>query len=796
MSIEVKVSVGEGKSRLFKVDNEELMLADIRKKIIERKWEAVGSKFFFLKNGSEIDPDDESEYKLSTFKKDDGIEVVVSPQQQSEQNKTTAEEQKSAAKEAKETAKTEEEVRDRQSSADDEETIAQKRKSAVKEAKEAAQKNLTDLKVLDAQLDPNEKQNWGKAPDNNLIKDEGISKTDDKGVYFKQGWKELQPLLDSFKFPKALKVTSQGLEPVNRPGVKLSQAISSSDVVNETEFSDHREAYYTEWEKQAYKMLAKSISASIGIPIPQLSATLGLSVSYQTSSESLTQSKQTHLFMVAQRLVQKTKVILKEETIQLTEEFKQSVERAQNIAGLREVFQKYGYFVPTTYIIGGKIIAEKTETFLGQVDKTAEVNKFGVGVSAELDKAGFTASASGAYKSESQQKTSQSSVQTASRAIMTLKGGDEGLINDGTQWISSLTLDNWQIVGYEDLRPITDFLDAELKRKCETILSTGTPWLEVQYVRSGSLVKQGDDTGSGAKRDLTVYKPSIDSGWYWVGQYAQGDHNPPTGQTIIVKPLNPDAVKPPIRFEQVWNDKGSVNSKDYSCWKPIPPTGYVALGHIMRLRTADYNPPSGEEISGLVCIHKDLVSSAALAGYSIWDDKGTWASQDCTLWPIKPRNINSAIDAETFYGERAKSDHRPQNPDIYCLKKNVVIISQESGTKDYLLPGESLNPGEKLISTNGIFRLEYQKDGNLVVYKYESPLWASGTYGKPLGQTRFQDNGNLVIYDRNDHPIWSINKYGSEYQESKLIIQDDGNLIAYDSKGNSYWSSGTNQWSC
>ncbi|MDF5733893.1 MAG: sigma-70 family RNA polymerase sigma factor [Rhizonema sp. PD38] len=48
-----------------------------------------------------------SEGKDKTFKKDDGIEVVVSPQQQSDDNKTTVEKQKSAAKEAKKTPKAE-----------------------------------------------------------------------------------------------------------------------------------------------------------------------------------------------------------------------------------------------------------------------------------------------------------------------------------------------------------------------------------------------------------------------------------------------------------------------------------------------------------------------------------------------------------------------------------------------------------------------------------------------------------------------------------------------------------------
>lgn len=91
MSIEVKVSVENGKSRIFLLDNEQLTLANLRSKIKENKWEAVGSDFYFLRNGSEIDIADEEVYQLSRFKKDDVIEVVISPQQ-SDNNKTTPEE--------------------------------------------------------------------------------------------------------------------------------------------------------------------------------------------------------------------------------------------------------------------------------------------------------------------------------------------------------------------------------------------------------------------------------------------------------------------------------------------------------------------------------------------------------------------------------------------------------------------------------------------------------------------------------------------------------------------------------
>ena len=456
MSTEVKVSIENGKSRIFLLEDEDLTLKNLREKIKAKRWEAAGSNFYFLKNDSEIDQEDEVEYKLSKFKNGEVIEVVVSPQQSEEEK--AAEKKNVGAKEQNE---------------------ANERKEAAQKVRKTAEEALNKQNLLEGQLDPNKKQNWKdkEAPDTGLIKDEGEHRTDKEGIYLTANWEQLNRLFKSLRFPKALRITSQGLEPVLQPGVKLSRAISQDDVMNEVELNDQSDAYYTEWEKEAYKMGCKSVSASVGIPIPQLSAVLGVSASYETSSESLAQRKETRLYMVAQRLVQKAKVILDKNSLQLTDEFKQSVERAvqtKNIADLRRVFQEYGYFVPTAYIIGGKIIAEQTKTLSAQEDKSAEVNKFGTAVSAELDKAGFTASASGGYKSGSTEKTSESSSQSTRSFQMKLRGGDEALLNNGTAWVSSLKLDTWQIVGYEGLKPITDFLSEELKKECETILVNST----------------------------------------------------------------------------------------------------------------------------------------------------------------------------------------------------------------------------------------------------------------------------------------------------------------------------------
>eukprot|EP01022_Parablepharisma_sp_SALTPOND_P033226 TRINITY_DN88324_c0_g1_i1.p1 TRINITY_DN88324_c0_g1~~TRINITY_DN88324_c0_g1_i1.p1 ORF type:complete len:331 (-),score=-3.12 TRINITY_DN88324_c0_g1_i1:127-1011(-) len=136
-----------------------------------------------------------------------------------------------------------------------------------------------------------------------------------------------------------------------------------------------------------------------------------------------------------------------------------------------------------------------------------------------------------------------------------------------------------------------------------------------------------------------------------------------------------------------------------------------------------------------------------------------------------------------------------------------------------LYEDEKLNMGDRLESTNKIYFLTMQDDGNLVVYfdhmadcldaginfVYERPdscayppkaLWASGTNGKGTSPYRMvmQKDGNLVIYDAHNNPTWASNTYkkgsGSPYI---LGMQNDGNLVIYDGKDNAIWASNTQE---
>jgi pimeloyl-ACP methyl ester carboxylesterase len=112
------------------------------------------------------------------------------------------------------------------------------------------------------------------------------------------------------------------------------------------------------------------------------------------------------------------------------------------------------------------------------------------------------------------------------------------------------------------------------------------------------------------------------------------------------------------------------------------------------------------------------------------------------------------------------------------------------GRTDLMLPGDVLRPGEWVRSHDGRFDFVYQGDGNLVLYHQGAALWHSGTHGRSAGQVAMQHDGNFVMYDANNVPIWSSDSsYG--HSGAWLIVQDDGNVVIYSEEGTPLWDTGT-----
>src|SRR5437868_2047482 len=147
-----------------------------------------------------------------------------------------------------------------------------------------------------------------------------------------------------------------------------------------------------------------------------------------------------------------------------------------------------------------------------------------------------------------------------------------------------------------------------------------------------------------------------------------------------------------------------------------------------------------------------------------------------------------------------------------------------------LKSGQSMAPGDRLLSRKNAqgqseYRLDYQVDGNLVLYDVGGkPLWATDEWipgGKVMMDRRLSftvrnqigriwpepafahpegsrlvlhDDGNLVVYgdptDRRRHQI-TFRSATSGSPSGELVLHDDGNAVIYDASGKALWDSVT-----
>jgi len=154
-----------------------------------------------------------------------------------------------------------------------------------------------------------------------------------------------------------------------------------------------------------------------------------------------------------------------------------------------------------------------------------------------------------------------------------------------------------------------------------------------------------NDRGTGAHMDVSIWRPApTDNTFSIVGDYAQSNYYDPAGTSLIVKAINDDPsnplLKPPVRYAEIWDDKGSGGTHDGSIWWPVPPDGYLSLGFVGQ---TGYNPPV---VSNYACIRKDYCKDS-VAGQLIWNDKGSGASKDVSVYILD--GVKGAFVAQGNY---------------------------------------------------------------------------------------------------------------------------------------------------
>lgn len=188
--------------------------------------------------------------------------------------------------------------------------------------------------------------------------------------------------------------------------------------------------------------------------------------------------------------------------------------------------------------------------------------------------------------------------------------------------------------------------------------SLKTNEIEIRFTTSFNPVYA--DNGTGANLDLSTWKPVVTPGYYALGHLAKAGYAAPVAEMVMVKAIDPTALRHPVDYRKIYGDHGTGGDQDGSFWEPIPPAGYVALG-MVAMRS--YAKPSLTEV---VCVRNDLVTPAKI-GAQIWNDGGSGGDMDVSIWQIIGGSNANVLVSNSFYAHGSYS--QPKSAQVcYGLK--------------------------------------------------------------------------------------------------------------------------------
>jgi|GEM_PF-829130 len=133
---------------------------------------------------------------------------------------------------------------------------------------------------------------------------------------------------------------------------------------------------------------------------------------------------------------------------------------------------------------------------------------------------------------------------------------------------------------------------------------------------------------------------------------------------------------------------------------------------------------------------------------------------------------------------------------LYYAIDVVSPVTQPSCGTASLTAGQSIVPGQFLLSPDGQTTLNLQGDGNLVDYSNFRAVWANGANSNKVTQLILQPDGNLVEYgkDSNGNTVafWNSNTANKPTAGSasanRLVLQCDGNIVLYNGNTPLWWT--------
>lgn len=123
----------------------------------------------------------------------------------------------------------------------------------------------------------------------------------------------------------------------------------------------------------------------------------------------------------------------------------------------------------------------------------------------------------------------------------------------------------------------------------------------------------------------------------------------------------------------------------------------------------------------------------------------------------------------------------------------TVLLGASPGTaasgQDRLLAGETLEPGQALVSPSGTQTLVVQPDGDLGLYDAQGlARWAAGAH-VPGAHLTVTADGDVTLVAPDGTTTWSTGT--ADAPGAALVVRDDGDVVVEAPDGTAVWESGT-----
>lgn len=199
---------------------------------------------------------------------------------------------------------------------------------------------------------------------------------------------------------------------------------------------------------------------------------------------------------------------------------------------------------------------------------------------------------------------------------------------------------------------------------------------------------------------------------------------------------------------------------------PPDPDGWGQWALTVRRNVSSPHPPDG-------------------AGWAGWQFSADWNGQGvrygCRPGPADRRDPDLDLNIV-----RTEAWNRWTNRTVSINRLMSAVLLPGPDT---LVTDQGLAPGEQRISKNGAVSLMHQPDGDVVVRRGNTVLFATGTAGSRSAALVMQTDGNLVLYDDAGRAVWHTHTHGNP--GAGLRVENDGRVVVYSPAMRPLWTSDT-----